>query len=203
MPFFSLARCPLCAMRPPHRGRLCSPCVDSLSAPPEGAEGLAPFAFTGALARAVRRAKYGPDAALARGLGRVLADRAAPELRDRVDCVTFVPAHWRRRMARGLYLPEVLAHAVAKSLGRPCRALLGCSRHEPPLAGASATERASRVDGRYRARTRARGVQRALLVDDVVTTGSTLRSAGAALEDAGWGVVPFALAATPTHRFRP
>ena len=68
-------------------------------------------------------------------------------------------------------------------------------------AGLSAAERAGNVAGRFRARPHLVPDGRpVLLVDDVITTGATLREAQRALEDAG--LAPFAAATVAATRLR-
>lgn len=111
------------------------------------------------------------------------------------DVVTWAPTSSRRRRRRGYDQSELLARAVARRLGLPCRRLLfrdrsshqtGRSRQERLDHAPVFTARPMRRPGRI------------LVIDDVVTTGSTLRAAGHALELAGAArVVLFAAAATP------
>lgn len=111
------------------------------------------------------------------------------------DVVTWAPTSSRRRRRRGYDQSELLARAIARRLGLPCRRLLfrdrsgpqtGRSRHDRLEHGPTFTARPMRRPCRV------------LVIDDVVTTGSTLRAAGHALELAGAAkVVLFAAAATP------
>ena len=116
------------------------------------------------------------------------------------DVVTWAPTSSRRRRRRGYDQSELLARAVARRLGLPCRRLLyrdrsgpqtGRSRHDRLEQGPTFTARPMRRPCRV------------LVIDDVVTTGSTLRAAGHALELAGAAkVLLFAAAATPEEVLR-
>lgn len=194
-------RCPSCDEVASARS-LCGTCLETLEPPPEGAAALAAFAYGGALAEAVRKAKFHPDEARARALlplfTKALLDEAGEQLQG-ADLITFVPLHWRRLRTRGFDLAAMLATALAPSLGLPCEQALTCSRFDAPLSrGASVKERARLVTGRYRPAGTSLAGRRALLVDDVVTTGATLGEAARVLLAAGAAeVVPVALAATP------
>lgn len=153
------------------------------------------FSYEGPVARAVTRAKYGPDEAIGRALAQALRAElaAAPARTFDVDIVTYVPAHWRRRMARRFDLPQLFASELARALGRPCRAVLRSTEHTAPRAQDGHVE----VPVSRFAVVRPVMGQRLLLVDDVHTTGATLRAARAALEVHDAQVTCAAYALTP------
>jgi len=117
-----------------------------------------------------------------------------------IDVVTWAPTSRRRRHHRGFDQAEVVARRVAAQLGLPCRRLLERDSASAPQTG---LDRAARLHGpTFRISPRTSG-QAVLLIDDVVTTGSTLRSADRALRDGGArSVVRAAVATTPAlvHR---
>jgi predicted amidophosphoribosyltransferase len=151
--------------------------------------------YDGPITLAIRRAKYCPDEAVARALGRFLVDELAqsPLVTEGLSGIAWVPAHWRRRFMRRFDLPQVLAGAVSRALALPRVPALRSTTWAPPRAGGA---RDDSLVGRYAV---ARDVreQTLLLVDDVVTTGATLDAAAMALEEAGATVHRFALAFTP------
>ncbi len=120
-----------------------------------------------------------------------LAVASAPD----VDVVTWVPTSVGRARERGFDQAALLAREVAARLGLPCRRLL---RREggPPQTGRSLTER--QVGPLLSAVMPIRASD-VLLVDDVVTTGSTMSVAGRALRGAGAARV-FGVAAAATPR---
>ena len=123
----------------------------------------------------------------------VLADPTAPDF----DVVTWAPTSDRRQRQRGYDQSELLARAVASRLGLKCRRLLYRDRSAPQTG----RNREERLNGpMFRARPMRRP-SRVLVIDDVVTTGSTLRAAGHALDLAGaTEVCLLAVAATPRER---
>ena len=123
----------------------------------------------------------------------VLADTDAPDF----DVVTWAPTSDRRQRQRGYDQSELLARAVASRLGLKCRRLLYRDRSAPQTG----RNREERLNGpMFRARPMRRP-SRVLVIDDVVTTGSTLRAAGHALDLAGaTEVCLLAVAATPRER---
>jgi predicted amidophosphoribosyltransferase len=165
-------------------------------------DSLASFQFGGALRDAIVAAKYLPDERRARRLARFWGDHLAQHplaVPDGTEAVTFVPSHWRRRLWRGFDFSPLLAEAIAAQLRLPVVDTLRCSRHEAPLSAAqSRQQRETRAGGRYELRVAAEAIPRKLvLVDDVVTTGATLRAARAPLEQAGAELAAVALARTP------
>lgn len=96
--------------------------------------------------------------------------------------VVWPPCSRSDRRVRGFDHAEVLARGVARELGLPARPLLrrvGVVSDQASLPGA---ERRRNVTGAFEAIPSPASV---LLVDDVVTTGATLRACGGALRRAG------------------
>src|SRR5690606_30269026 len=106
-----------------------------------------------------------------------------------VDCVTFVPSHPRRRRERGFEPAALLAAACARALAVPRsrrRALR--VRDTAPQVGLGRGARAKNLRGAFRAAP-SPSAPRVLVVDDVRTTGATLREVAAALEASGASAV--------------
>jgi len=110
-----------------------------------------------------------------------------------------VPAAPRRRRRRGFDPAEEIARALARATARP---LAGCLRRAdgPRQVGRDRRERLASPP-----QVRARGAvpERAVLVDDVVTTGATLAACAAALRGAGSrevGALAFARSGDPLWR---
>jgi ComF family protein len=136
-----------------------------------------------------------------RRVARALAARLADDIRSdasapHFDVVTWAPTSSRRHGARGFDQSELLARMVARRLGLPCRHLLERSR------GVAQTGRSrdDRLSGPvFRARPLRRDLH-VLVIDDVITTGATLRAAAHALRLAGAQEVSArAVAATPSR----
>ena len=111
-----------------------------------------------------------------------------------VDVVTWVPTSRQRRFMRGHDQAERIARDVARQLGIPVRKLL-VKHVNDHQTGKTREQRL--VGHQLTARQMLRPIS-VLVVDDVVTTGATLRDARHALEGAGakW-VMCAAVAATP------
>lgn len=184
---------------------LCRPCRFALAAPaglPSGGDVIAAVPFAGRSRDVILGFKYRNRRQLAHHFAGLLVNRLLAEgIRPAdLDVVTWAPTSRRRRQQRGFDQAEVVARRVAAQLGLPCRRLLERDASSVPQTG---LDRSARLHGpTFRASPRTGG-RAVLLIDDVVTTGSTLRSADRALTDAGAvAVVRAAVATTPAlvHR---
>jgi ComF family protein len=187
--------CPVCGRRGPAP---CPSCLRALRpapalAPPPGVDACrALLAYEGAGRELVARLKHRNHRAALPGLAAAAASLVLPE---EVDVVTWAPTTTAHRRARGFDQSELLARAVARRLGRPCRRLLQRTTTATQV-GRSAAERWSGPC--FAAIRRPSSGARVLLVDDVVTTGATVATASRALRLCGASrVVVLALARTP------
>ena len=108
-----------------------------------------------------------------------------------------VPLHWWRRWTRGYNQSESLGRALAARLGLPCQGRwLRRVRNTPRQVDQSAAARRENVRNAFVAQGRPdlRG-KTVLLVDDVLTTGSTANEAASALRKAGAGRIVVAVLA--------
>jgi len=138
-------------------------------------------AYEGVLRHLIHLFKYARVKTLAPPLSRMLA-LALP--RDEAfDAVVPVPLYWRRRLQRGFNQSELLARGLSRQSRIPLAKALVRLRPTPVQAGLSNSARRQNVTRAFRAR----GVQgkRILLVDDVLTTGSTAAACASALKQAG------------------
>jgi ComF family protein len=144
--------------------------------------------YDGRLRDAVLRIKSRNGEGLAEMLGRVYGDVLGERIRQQnVDVVVPVPLHWLRQWGRGHNQSAGIARELAKVLGLAFDGgLLRRVRHTPQQLQPSATARRENVRGAFRVRRRASlNGKRILLVDDVMTTGSTAAEASRTLRRAG------------------
>ena len=120
----------------------------------------------------VRALKFERERAIARFLSRRLADYLV-ETRPfgAIDVATYVPMSLADRRRRGFNQARLLAEGVGRRLGLPVEPLLAKGRRTLPQAGLPAAERQENLRGAFRLVRSPR--TRALLVDDIFTTGST------------------------------
>ncbi|WP_022656541.1 ComF family protein [uncultured Desulfovibrio sp.] len=160
------------------------------------------LAYYGLYCDAVRdvllRLKFDGELSLAPLLGACLleASRCLP----RPDALLAVPQHPAHLRRRGFNQAHELAKALHCLAGLPLRPeLLRRTKTGPPQAGLSASLRRRNVLGSFQAAPQASGL-RLWLIDDVMTTGSTLAAACLALRAAGaLEVCALCVARTPRH----
>jgi ComF family protein len=138
--------------------------------------------YEGVLRELIHLYKYGRVKTLARPLGALLA--AALPREECFDAVTPVPLHWRRQWQRGFNQSELLARTIARRCGVPVIHALKRVRPTVAQAGLSNTGRRRNVAAAFRPRRAVEG-KRILLIDDVMTTGSTAAACALALKRAG------------------
>jgi ComF family protein len=156
-------------------------------------------AYEGPLRQLIHLFKYGRVRTLARPLGSLLA-RAMPR-DESFDAIVPVPLYWRRWLQRGFNQAELLARGLARTTGIP---VVGALRRVQPTsvqAGLSRSARRRNVSAAFRSRS-VTG-QRILLIDDVMTTGSTAASCALALKRAGAKRVALLTVARVDRRLRP
>lgn len=143
--------------------------------------------YAGRLSDAVLRMKFLNGEGLADQLGRVFAQQRGSELRTcGFDLVAPVPLHWWRRWQRGYNQSEAVARELARGIGLPFARLLRRVRATPQQGQPSRTARRANVKGAFRPERRAiLSGKTVLLVDDVMTTGSTLHEAARVLLNGG------------------
>jgi len=152
--------------------------------------------YDGAPREAIHRFKYGGKSALAARLAPAMGDLLLHDetLREHgaFDCLVPVPLHPRRQRKRGYNQSELLARALSRQVEIPTRTLLERTRATRPQVGLNLKARGENVRGAFSLDSRFAGDVRGLkilLVDDVFTTGSTLRECAAVLKRAGAGSV--------------
>jgi ComF family protein len=139
------------------------------------------YHYRGTVRRALLAMKFAGQPARAEGFGQMLGEMVRGE---QYDVITFVPMDKRRQRLRGYNQAELLAKHCGKVCGIPVRPLLYKTRHtgiQHDLHGAAA--RAANMKDAFGA-VPLNGA-RVLVCDDIVTTGTTLRSCVQVLERAG------------------
>ena len=145
----------------------------------------------------IHRFKFGARRNYADAYSRLLGLKLQNTSCSDADIITWVPVSLRRRWKRGYDQASLIAQALSKELGIPCRRLLRKIRHTPPQSGIrNAAERRANVRGAYRV-TNVKELKgkTVLLIDDVVTTRATASECAKTLMVAGAEQVHFAAVA--------
>ena len=179
LPWHRQPRCPQCATPTPE-GRVCGAC---LKRPPAFDRTHAALAYAFPLDRLIPRLKYHGQLANAPALAACLAEAVADA--PRPDRLIAMPLHPARLRERGFNHAGEIARELAKRLALPLDAA-GCRRirDTPPQMGLKHDARRRNVRGAFECRADLRG-QRIALVDDVMTTGTSLDELAKTLKRAG------------------
>ena len=160
-------------------------CGSCLAVEPRIARTRAAVAY-GDLSRGLAiRLKYGRKVAIARTMARYMAPLVSPPDGDPI--LVPVPLHRVRLWSRGFNQSVLVAQELSRRLGITADPFaLRRIRRTPPLKGMSLSQRRRTVAGAFTvtdpARVKGRTV---ILVDDVLTTGSTANACARALQRAG------------------
>ena len=212
-------RCDFCGLS---GGPLCPPCTTILR--PRSTDARAQdagpwssiYTYEPPLKGWILRAKFGREPIILERL----AERAVDEVEAALSALDLsvelplvfvpIPDPARRRAARGFNPAALLAKLWGRALKIRTRALLSLRGSErAPQVGRSRAERLSLPLDRFKTRGRERYIRGAqvIVIDDVVSTGATLRAAQAALLAAGaervWGLTLAAAPAPTKARVRP
>lgn len=179
--------CAVCAQ--PDSSKGCRRCAE-MSLEVDGIR--SPFLMEGIIREGVHSLKYHYVRAAAAQLGQLLAQYLMSHPVPG-EVMVPVPLHPRRLRTRGYNQSALLAREVSKLTGLPVKEELLVRVKDTPrqVEAVSLEERRKNVAGGFQCVGDARG-QAVLLVDDVVTTGSTMSACAAALKAAGaasvWGL---------------
>jgi ComF family protein len=146
---------------------------------------LTAFRYEGAVAALVGGAKFGGRLNVLRLLGRCLADRVRESDAPRPEVVLPVPLHVSRLRTRGYNQALEIGRVVGDALGVPVdHACCGRVQATPPQVGLDDAARRRNIRGAFVVRGPVPWTHVAIL-DDVVTTGSTVGELSRILRTAG------------------
>ncbi len=148
---------------------------------------VSPLWYLDAVRESHHRYKFSGARSYAAPYATLMAQCAADRLEGGFDMLTWVPLSPKRRRKRGYDQAELLARELAQRLELPVECLLDKVRDAPAQSGLKGeSARRANVLGAYDLRPGAQAAgKRILLVDDVVTTGTTLSECARVLRTAG------------------
>ncbi len=193
-----------------HGSEVCANCFEALARTPWGVSGLSlgkdsiPVlwreAYGGLLTEAVYRSKYHGDWGTARLLGACLGRLPRPWLGED-PLVIPVPLSGRRLASRGYNQSLIMARQAARLWRLDVKTLwLEKTRDTARQATLREAARTENLGGSFRGSEKLDN-QRVILIDDIMTTGATLREAARAVRACGGHVIAAAVIAhVPRHQ---
>lgn len=174
--------------------RWCPVCLEELASQPLALQPIpsdelislyATGIHEGKLQAAIQALKYSDSRDLAIPLGNRLV-LAIQSLNWKIDTIIPVPLHTSRLQKRGYNQAYLLSQQVAQTMQIDCNiSLLQRHRDTPHQVGLNASERRENVKDAFIAVPDGVADKSILIIDDVVTTGSTLNACAIALFSAG------------------
>lgn len=149
---------------------------------------FAAFIYENEIKEAIHKCKFSFLPQYTETLGLLMAEelRKLTALPD-VDFIIPVPMHWRKQQLRGFNQAELVARVLSEQVGIPLdNRVLVKTRHTPPQSLSGRKVRLRNLEGVFHVpesqKIEGRSV---LLVDDVLTTGSTLNACAKTLYESG------------------
>lgn len=183
----------------PTRAELDCPRCERLGRPFESARAVG--IFRGGMRTAIHRFKYGRERALADVFAFLMAEMIQAEFSDvRFDLVLPVPMHPSSKRERGFNQAEELARRVAGRLGmRFSPRGIRRTRRTASQTVLNLAERIQNLRGAFSSDPHVVRGKRVLLVDDVITTGTTVGECSRSLSRSGALAVYVATVATASY----
>lgn len=163
-------------------------CFDCSRHPHSFEYGIALLNYNEAAARSMAAVKYRNKREYLDFFAEEAARRCGSHLTAmEADCLVPVPVHPSRLKSRGFNQAQVLAEKLGTILGLPvCPGLLRRNKKTEPQKELNPRERLRNLEQAFAADPYQAGeIERAILVDDIYTTGSTIEACTRALRQAG------------------
>lgn len=178
--------CPRCAL--PTAGPERPDCAQCANQKLPFSRTFAMHKYDGPLREMVLQMKHPGGESLALSAGKWLGQKLREaNVHEEIDVVLPISMHWLARLMRGYHAADAIATGCAAILGKPCLHDVLVTRRWTKKQG-TLTRGARRRNMRNAFGVSRRYVMsesRVLLVDDVITTGSTMIAAAKALQQAG------------------
>jgi ComF family protein len=201
--FLGSGGCETCGL--PLQGTDIQTCAACLAMPPRISRMRAAVAYDDLTRGLALRLKYGRKVATAKTMARYMAPLIPVDGEERL--LVPVPLHRMRLWHRGFNQAAIIAGEISKRTGvEHAPHLLRRTKRTPPLKGMSHLQRRRAVAGAFRVAERASIMGRTIvLVDDVLTSGSTANACARVLKRAGAArveLISWARVVRPTHLMR-
>jgi ComF family protein len=175
--------CPRCALPLKTRAPLCGECLEKK---PAFASAFVPFVYGHPIDLLLTRFKFGRNLAAGRVLTQLWLDAYANGNVDAPDTIVPVPLHHSRLRERGFNQALEFAQPLSKALGiSVCDDLLVRTRATSAQSDLDAVARRRNLRGAFEVKPVSARPSHIALVDDVMTTGTTVRECARVLSKAG------------------
>lgn len=143
--------------------------------------------YTGVFSKAILNFKFHNRKQYARQLATFIAEAVKRDFSHiSFDFITFVPLHKKRFEDRGYNQSELLAKELSALLYIPMEDILIKTRNNQPQHTLKASKRGENVLNAYRVADKNRVKDKCILIiDDIITTGSTLGECAKILQNSG------------------
>ena len=153
--------------------------------PPPYVNSTIPFHYKPPISLQIQNLKYGGRLHLSSALGRTISARILQSEAPLPDIIIPIPLHWKKIFHRGFNQSSEIARVIGKQLGVPVSMKhLSKQVDSPSQTGLDIQMRMKNIRHTFKSEIPCTGLHIAL-VDDVVTTGSTVRAAAEILTDYG------------------
>jgi len=185
-------RCVFCGTRTAHPEKyICTGCdgdLQRIDSPPSPMSSpldfdVAPLAYEFPVDAAIKALKFQRKLFYGPALAEILCQECE-RLPEDIDAILPVPLHWRRKWFRGFNQAVEIAAPVANHLGVPLLHNVRRVRATPFQSGLSARERATNLRRAFVVRG-AMSWRHVLIIDDIITTGTTVRQLAKVVLKAG------------------
>jgi ComF family protein len=178
LPWLSIA-CKRCALKMVATG-ICGKCLNQ-ELVIERAQAL--FHYAWPINSFISRLKYQGNLHFAKLLGEWMAEYLTP---DKAECILPMPLHSLRQSKRGFNQTIELAKPYAKYWQLPlCKEAAVREKSSVPQSSLSAKERSENIDAKDFVINPSFDAKHVLIIDDVMTTGATMRDFAKALKASG------------------
>ncbi len=197
------SRCPYCNCVIHHSKAMCEECssndeVENIVTILNSSKNISPYSYDGKYSKAVKDFKFYGNFNYGEQLAISISDSIRKVYSDvKFEYIAYVPVTKRRKRKRGYNQSELLAKNISKCLNIPYKPILVKIKENKTQHLLSRTARIENVKGCFKCNTKINiNAINILLIDDILTTGSTLNECVSALKNSGANKVYCATFAT-------
>ena len=190
IPFFYPSRCPYCFEIIEKDEYACKKCIEDMPVCGvfQGVKGgyrcCAPFVYDGKFKNALLLFKFKRKKQYAKAFARVMYEQIQKSYPNYVfDYITYVPMHRKDKRSRGFNQSQLLAKELSKLMNIGCFPTLIKIKRTKPQHKLEGHDRLTNLKGAFKIvdKSLIKG-RKILIIDDVVTTGSTLSECSKTLD---------------------